>query len=113
MTVIKQKDGSNYYQISDAYFDRVEEVINYCLTEEMYVVINMHHDGAMNETGYLGWLHLTEEPFEPMKEKFVGMWGAIAERFKNYDEVLKAIKEMPCYSDSEVRQIIMSLEEEL
>lgn len=34
-------------------------------------------------------------------------------RFKNYDDVLKAMKEMTCYSDSKVREIIMSLEEEL
>lgn len=41
----KQSDGSTYYRINEAYFDRVEEVINYCLNEEMYVIINDHWDG--------------------------------------------------------------------
>lgn len=81
-------DGEKDYSIDEEWLSRVQDVVDMAISEGMYVVINMHHDGAMNETGYLGWLHLTEEPFEPMKEKFVGMWGAIAERFKNYDEHL-------------------------
>ena len=46
MQVVKQPDGSNYYKINDAYFNRVEEVMNYCLNNEMYVIINIHWDNG-------------------------------------------------------------------
>ncbi len=32
------------YTINDAYFNRVEEVINYVLNNEMYAIINIHYD---------------------------------------------------------------------
>lgn len=84
MTVIKQKDGSNYYQISDAYFDRVEEVINYCLNEEMYVVINIHWDGQW-------WGMFGDKDISVRKEawkKYEDMWTQIANRYVDYSDRL-------------------------
>ncbi len=89
--ILEEEDaatGEITYSIDEAWLSRVQDVVDMAISEGMYVVLNMHHDGAMNETGYLGWVHLTEDPFDPIKNKFAGMWGAIAERFKNYDEHL-------------------------
>ena len=37
-------DGT--YTINDAYFNRVETVMNYCFRNDMYVVLNIHYDSA-------------------------------------------------------------------
>ncbi len=31
------------FEISDQLFDRIEEVVNYCLDNDLYVVLNIHH----------------------------------------------------------------------
>lgn len=84
----KDQDGNNVYSIDEAWISRVQDVVDYAISEGMYVVINMHHDGAMNENGYLGWIQPTYEPFDELREKFAGAWSAIATYFKNYDEHL-------------------------
>ena len=38
----------NSHKISDSWLNRVEEVVNYCLENNMYTIINIHWDG--------GWL---------------------------------------------------------
>ena len=32
------------YQIDEAWMERVEEVVNYVLTNDMYCILNVHHD---------------------------------------------------------------------
>ncbi len=75
------------YSIDEMWMGRVQDVVDYAIAENMYVILNIHHDGAP-DTG--GWLNIggTEEEFAVVKEKFDGVWKTIAERFKNYDEHL-------------------------
>lgn len=72
------------YIISDAYFDRVEEVINYALNADMYVIINDHWDG--------GWYGMfgseSQETRDLAMEAYKSMWTQIAERFKEYSDYL-------------------------
>ncbi|MBQ7919505.1 MAG: glycoside hydrolase family 5 protein, partial [Lachnospiraceae bacterium] len=69
------------YTIGQDYLDRVEEIINYALNEDMYVIINDHWDG--------GWWGMfgsaTQETREQAMELYTSMWTQIAEEYKDYD----------------------------
>lgn len=73
------------YKIDEAWLKRVDEVINYALSNDMYVIINMHHDG--NDTD-VSWLTPTPSDEAAMVNKFGVIWHQIAAYFKDYDEHL-------------------------
>ena len=79
------------YEVLEEWMSRVQEVVDYAIAEDMFVVLNVHHDGCRNDAPTPhGWLDVagTDEEFESVVEKFSGLWATIAERFKNYDEHL-------------------------
>lgn len=69
-------------QISKAWMDRVQEVVDWSLEEGLHVIINIHHD---NEEGFL---YPSYEQLERSKEYVRTIWEQIAERFAEYDERL-------------------------
>lgn len=69
------------YLIDEAWLDRVEEVVDYCLEDGMYVILDTHH-----ETNY--WLSLDEEDLDQTAEELKAIWTQIAERFKDRDSHL-------------------------
>lgn len=79
------------YSVDEEWMSRVQEVVDYAISEDMYVMLNVHHDGCRNDdpTPH-GWLNVdgSDEDFEVVRNKFNGLWSTIAERFKNYDEHL-------------------------
>ncbi len=68
------------YTIGSAYLDRVEEIVNYALNCDMYVIVNDHWDG--------GWWGMfgsaTPETREAAMNMYISMWTQIGERFKDY-----------------------------
>ena len=72
------------YTISEAYLNRVEEIINYALNEDMYVIINDHWDGSW--WGMFG--SASEETRKKAMDLYVSMWTQIAERYKEYSDYL-------------------------
>ncbi len=74
------------YSVRETWMNRVQDVVDYCIEQDMYVILNMHHDGA--EAMYWFNLKLEGEELDQVWEKFRGLWTTIAERFKNYDEHL-------------------------
>ena len=75
-------DAVGTYTIDDAYLDRVEEVMNYCLNNEMYVIINIHWDG-----GWWGQFGSSDEHIREMGwARFTSYWNQIAERYKEYSD---------------------------
>lgn len=70
------------YTINEAFFSRYEEVVNYALDAGFYVMINLHHD-ASEWLKYWDGNHNSDE-----YERFVVLWGQLAERFKNYGDHL-------------------------
>ncbi len=75
---------SGDYTIGEDYLNRVEEIVNYALNEDMYVVINDHWDG--------GWWGMfgsaNEETRKAAMDLYVSMWTQIAERFKDYSDLV-------------------------
>ena len=73
------------YEIDREWLVRVKEVVDYVLDNDMYAIINIHHDG--NDTAQ-SWL--TPEPSDEkaMIDKFETLWKQIAEYFNEYDEHL-------------------------
>ncbi len=76
--------GTNY-TIDSEWMDRVQEVVDYCYNEDMYVILNIHHDNkaavSASDKGYS-----TDSQYLTVSEKFVkSIWSQVAERFKDYD----------------------------
>jgi len=72
------------FTINDAYLDRVEEIINYALNEDMYVIVNNHWDH--------GWWSMFGHPSQEWRdfamEMFISMWTQIAKRYESIDHRL-------------------------
>ncbi len=77
-------DEDNGYKINEKWISRVQDIVDYCKSLDMYVIINIHHDGAEQS----GWLRVSAEDIDPVYEEFECVWRNIAERFKDYDEHL-------------------------
>ena len=79
-------DDENGYRINEAWLSRVQEIVDYAISLDMYVILNIHHDGAEQT----GWLRIayTGEALDQVKAKFAAVWEQIALRFRDYDEHL-------------------------
>ncbi len=65
--------------IAEAWMARVEEVVKYALEEDLYVIINLHHEE---------WLDLKTEKEGEFSQQFLQLWKQIAKRFSSYDNRL-------------------------
>ncbi len=70
------------HQISESWLDRVNEVVGYCVANDMYAIVNIHWDG--------GWLenNCTPNKQEENNRKQHALWTQIANRLNHYDEHL-------------------------
>jgi len=78
-----------YYTISDAYLDRLYEVVGYAENAGLNVIINIHHDGADSQY----WLNIKEAAAsatkaEQIEEQFAQIWHQIALKFKEKGDFL-------------------------
>lgn len=69
--------------IDGEWLDRVQEVVDYVVSQDMYCVLNVHHDAGAD-----GWLEASAECYKNSSDKFSGLWKNIAVRFKNYGDKL-------------------------
>ena len=77
--------NANTYEIDAAWMARVKEIVDYCINDGLYVVLNDHWDG--------GWLeeHIADTDANAIaknKERLKALWTQIANAFKDYDEHL-------------------------
>lgn len=70
-------------QIDPAWMERVAEVVGYVLDNDMYCVLNVHHD-----TGTEGWLRASRSNEGAMREKFTALWSQVAAHFADYPDKL-------------------------
>lgn len=80
-------DGPDY-KIDAAWLNRVQEVVDMCVNNGLYAIINIHGDGYNTVPG--GWLlcNDTDANQKTIKAKYEKVWAQIAAKFKNYDEHL-------------------------
>lgn len=79
--VTQAEDGS--LTVSEVWLARVKEVVDYAVANDMYVIINTHHD-VDAETGY----YPNSENYESSEYFLSTVWKAMAETFIDYDEKL-------------------------
>lgn len=65
--------------ISKQWLDRVQTVVDYAYKNDMYVILNTHHEG---------WWFVPSKDGKETSERFTSIWKQISERFKDYDEHL-------------------------
>lgn len=102
-------DDENDYAINEEWIARVKEIVDYCVSQDMYALINIHHDGAEQT----GWLRIASSNKNALKAKFAGVWKHIAQYFKDYDEhlIFEAMNEVKGENMTTVREnkVIMEL----
>lgn len=74
-----EKHMDESYNIDPEWMARVAEVVDYAYNNDMYVILNMHHDE---------WYYPDEANKEAASAQLEACWTQIAERFKGYDERL-------------------------
>lgn len=69
-------------KIDDAWITQVKQVVDYCIKDSLFVVLNIHWDG--------GWLeeNISTAKQETVKKKQGIFWKQIATAFKDYDRHL-------------------------
>ena len=80
-------DGN--YTISEAWLNRVQEVVDYAMDNDMYIILNIHHD---NSTSYM---YPSQEYMEQSKAYVESIWSQVATHFADYDEhlILESLNE--------------------
>lgn len=74
------EDETNY-TIKQSWFGRVEEVVNYVLSNGMYAIINIHWDG--------GWMNFPDYAHQwQINNKLSILWKQIALYFRDYTDYL-------------------------
>lgn len=86
VSYLSKIDDNNGYKIDSAWLDHVQEVVDYCVQNDMYAIVNMHGDGYTTVSG--SWLLCASSDQTKIKAKYKACWEQIADRFKNYDEHL-------------------------
>lgn len=85
------------FHISEAWMDRVQEVVDWCMEEGFYVILNTHHDVGVQ------YYYPDSAHAETSEKYLVSVWSQIAERFRDYDEhlILESFNE-PRLKDTDV-----------
>ncbi|MGB3007406.1 MAG: cellulase family glycosylhydrolase [Chitinophagaceae bacterium] len=65
-------------KIDDAWLNRIKEVVQYCMNDGMYVLINRHHDG--------GDCSLTGANLDTAKAVHKAIWEQVATTLRDFDE---------------------------
>ncbi len=91
-------DANN--QIEPEWLDRVQEVVDWCLAEDMYVILNIHHEDFINVDIF------TDDTLNNALTKATAIWTQVSERFAKYDQhlVFEGMNEARQLNNPEVEQ---------
>ncbi len=90
-------------KIDQTWMDRVKEVVQYCVDNDMYVLLNIHWDG--------GWLenNCTPDEKDSVNEKQRAYWEQIATAMRDFDEHLMfASANEPAVEDAAQMEVLAS-----
>lgn len=72
--------GAPDYKVSDEWMNRVYEVVGYVLDNDMYCILNSHHDTDWQVPSYSN--------LDAQKAQLTALWTQIGKKFANFDEHL-------------------------
>lgn len=67
--------------VDKAWLDRVNEIVDYVISQDMYCVLNTHHERDF-------WFRASASSYDTYQRRFSTMWEQIARRFRNYGDKL-------------------------
>ncbi len=67
--------------IDKEWLDRVNEVVDYVISQDMYCILNTHHEREY-------WFKASSSSYNTYEKSFAALWEQIARRFRNYGEKL-------------------------
>ena len=73
-------DENGNLRVREEWLERVADVVDYAIANDMYVILNSHHDQPIIYTGV--------DDMSVVNNNVVNLWTDIAEYFKTYDEHL-------------------------
>jgi endoglucanase len=81
------------YTINKELMARVEEVAQYGLDNDMYVIIDIHWDG--------GWISKFPTAYDESMKKYKAVWNQIAHHFKDYSDhlIFESLNEEGSFND--------------
>lgn len=71
--------------VDPAWMARVKEVVDYAYEEDMYVILNVHHDTGEHGGDKVCWVIADEGTYTSTQDKFKALWTNIANEFESYD----------------------------
>jgi endoglucanase len=80
VTWFKVADANNNYTIRADWMARVREVVDYAVANELYIILNTHHDSNI--------FKLLDDDMAESEKALERIWAQIAETFREYDEKL-------------------------
>ena len=78
--------NKNLAKIHETWLRRVKEIIQYCINDDLYVILNMHEDGGWIQK--YGFTDLSEENVTFLASKLRAYWEQIATYMRDFDEHL-------------------------
>lgn len=70
------------FTINTPWLDRVQQVVDWAVARDMYVILNTHHDV------YPQYYYPDEKNYETAEKYITTIWAQLAERFQDYDQHL-------------------------
>lgn len=68
------------YMVDEEWINRVEEIVDYALENDMYVILNTHHE--------TNWIKPKYDGLDDVKVQLAALWTQAAEHFKDYGDHL-------------------------
>lgn len=78
-TWFQHLDSEN--NIDKEWLARVKEVVDYGIKDDMYIILNVHHENWINRTDLV-------DAYDDIQPKLMKIWSQINEEFKDYDQHL-------------------------
>lgn len=75
------------YKIDEEWMDRVQEVVDYAYDLDLYVIINVHHDGG-GDPDFGAWIRNASTDYDGVEARYTRLWEQICERFADYGDKL-------------------------
>ena len=72
-------------QIDPGYMAAVNKVVDWCMDEDLYVILNIHHDSGAADTS---WVRKAAADYDWTAKRYRAVWTQIAENFAGYGDHL-------------------------